>query len=141
MKGDSFMQEIFNPDDTLSVKNIQKVVLSNSEVFVDKNELFLRLEYNVFFKDGQILRYVFPKVFIKLRSDKFTLFHDTELANLAVIERGGRSHASYPLEDDDFNHKYRFMIKVIKEADEPKEMTLGEIEKKLGYKVKIVNDK
>lgn len=68
-------------------------------------------------------------------------FYDEDM----IIQSAGRAYdimSVYTLQDSIYNlfKERRLRYKLLWERDEPKEMTIAEIEEVLGYKIKIVGD-
>lgn len=117
-------------------ENYYNVKLKKLDVHEDKdNELYLSLIYKAE-NDLGVFEITIPKILLKIKTNflpelKTTLFN-THLDNVAVVS----SNMEYLLGKDKDDSIY--IVKKVK--DKIHEMTISEIENKLGYKIKIVND-
>lgn len=127
------------------MKNATNVKLESAEVligFATCNTLYLRLVYTYEDELGKH-RLTFPAVNTTIpKNDLPSVIYDTPsfwpLDVEMYIDTDG---ARFPINDVGFTfgtHKYCSYLDTIIEPA-PKEMTLDEVEKKLGYKVKIIN--
>lgn len=119
-------------------KNERKHELKNIELFEENGQYYLKLKY-ILEDEHRIRELEIPKVMIpfnaniypyinkSLNSDACGLIACYGNYELAILS-GETTHA---------NHVY-FTEKIIEEKR--KEMTITEIEKKLGYKIKIVSE-
>ena len=90
----------------------------------------LHMEYIVE-DENRVERYIFPYVRLPIQKDRFAI--TTEFGFMMADVGFGTTRL---LPDPDFSNT-SFTVKTIKEKT--KEMTLEEIEKKLGHKVKIIS--
>lgn len=117
-------------------ENYYNVKLKKLDVHEDKdNELYLSLIYKAE-NDLGVFEITIPKILLKIKTNflpelKSVLFN-TNLDNIAVVS----SNMEYLLGKDKDDSIYT--VKKVK--DKIHEMTISEIENKLGYKIKIVND-
>lgn len=125
----------------MSKVEIKKINLHN------KNGVYyLDLEVNSEEDDGSVLRLSFPRIrlfdkkpkdFNITMGDSYDYYHTEYYLTIGDHEFRLDSGKAW---DAKFTNKYEcyYLKEIIKEAD-PKEMTLDEIEKQLGYKVKVIN--
>lgn len=107
-----------------------KITLTNVKLNNDQYGYSLALTYNI--EDlGKVTELHIPKVSLPFKDYKLVIERPYAYGNMFADVGFGRVEL---LPGDDKNY---FTIKTIKEKT--KEMTLAEIEKKLGHKVKIVN--
>lgn len=113
--------------------------LKNIELFEEKGQYYLKLKY-IIEDERRIKELEFPKVGIPFNKNVYPNV-DTHwsYANRSCSLRAGcygvESLPILPGETSEANHVY-YTEKTIKEKQT--EMTIAEIEKKLGYKIKIV---
>lgn len=107
-------------------ENIVDVELVGFSFYQESNCLYCDLAYNVVFENGIIERLRIHKVNTEIKTDLFALSNN---GSRNAIHWNNR----LMLFDD-------FVIDVMKDAD-PIEVTIEEIEKKFGRKVKIVDKK
>ena len=120
-------------------KGESKVTLKNVELYNDKNGYYLSLEYEEETIDG-IYRIEIPKADLRIPCDRcdiytepssyLTLYYADQYLRVGegdkILLRPGLTGGKY----------IKTLIK-----KKTREMTLSEIEKELGYNIKIVNDK
>ena len=121
-----------------------KTILEDVEVYKDKDgDCFLSLKYNVENTDGSVDQFVFPSVLLPISDHSFSISNDYVFGAMTIncgfgdlpIIKGNVKLPNGKTAKDVF-----FTKQQIKEAP-AKEMTLDEIEKQLGYPVKIVAEK
>lgn len=119
------------------------------------NKVYLYLEYQYTDQEGNVHQYILPKVEIPIPINRIpvirTIDEDlfsrktTEKWLIPIVEQYLPLHPGdidIELETGQiFQHRASYCDRVIKWNDDRKEMTLSDIERKLGYKVKIVADK
>ena len=119
----------------------KKVILKERNIFEKDNHLYLKLVYE-YEDDYGIHELIIPKLDLEIRTDYLPIInHDL---NYYI----NRSSYSFILLRDDVTvrkngvtlecERAAYVVNTIKEN--PHEMTLSEIEKKLGYKVKLVSE-
>lgn len=130
------------------MRDIKNIRLKESEVTYDKetHELYLRMVYEYEAKDGVHELHI-PKMRLGIFGDKLPVIGREYMSN---IWRAGCGLHEFQLYEADFevpdkngnlqklNERY-FADVLVKEN--PVEMTLEEIEKEIGYKIKIVSEK
>lgn len=112
-------------------ENIVDVQLSAYSFYKEGNRLYCDLGYDVSFKSGRIVRYEIIKVNTNVLLDRFSL-ESNGYAKVICWENLRKSET--------LMYYNNFNVKEIKAAD-PIEVTIEEIEKKFGRKVKIVEKK
>lgn len=126
----------------------KNVFLKERKVFEEDNHLYLKLVYEYEDERG-VHELIIPKIDLEIRTDCLpTISHDYYAGPMDIlnyyINRG--SDTFILLRDDVVVRKNgvrlacenaAYVINTLKEK--PKEMTIAEIEKKLGYKVKLVS--
>lgn len=120
---------------------MKKSELKDIQFYEEDGLYYLRLKYiledDKFIKELEIpkVRVPFnPFSFPEFSSRVYDDFHHIELVNLHT---SSGSLSLYPGETSKANHVY-YTFKILKEKTT--EMTVEEIEKKLGYKIKIVSN-
>lgn len=131
------------------IKAKYNVNLEDVDVYKDKeNNCYLSLKYKVKNPDGSIAQYTFPSVRLPISEHSFDISTcaDTD-AGIYTSTTINCGFGDLPLTKGQVKTQKGatlknvcFLKEIIKEAT-PKEMTLDEIEKQLGHKVKIVNRK
>lgn len=121
-----------------------KTNLKDVEFHKDKNgDCYLLLSYTVENSDGSIDQFTFPSVRLNICKHSFSITNDYDF-DTTFIDCGFGKLAldcgQVKTREGKTIKGVRFLKETIKEAP-AKEMTLDEIEKKLGHKVKIVNQK
>ena len=120
---------------------IEKQELKKAELWRDEDtgQYFFRLEY-LCEDDAEVYRLIFPKVEtgiplmqLHLASD-YSMLSDRHMTKIAFNLFDVEGHIAYP--DKNGNWFYREIVSV-----KTHEMTMEEIEKKLGYKIKIISKK
>lgn len=111
--------------------------LTNAEIYLDGDEYFLRLEYD-YENCSRNYKIVFPKVVIGIPTNRIPDFIEEISTNHAskpgkYLTFGSEEHLLLP---DEYG---RYMYKIITK-EKIHEMTIDEIEKELGYKIKIVSN-
>ena len=106
--------------------DIVNVELAASLFYEEEHKLYGDLTFHVTYKSGKIVSFKINKVYTGIRTDQFTLSDD-----------GIRNAIHWNNSRMWFDN---YTVETIKEAD-PIEVTIEEIEKKFGRKVKIVDKK
>lgn len=112
-------------------ENIVDVQLAAYSFYKEGNRLYCDLAYDVSFKSGRIIRYEIIKVNTNVLLDRFSLESNGYVKVICWENLRKRETLMYY---DSFN------VSEIKGTD-PIEVTIEEIEKKFGRKVKIVDKK
>ena len=120
---------------------IEKQELKKAELWRDEDtgQYFFRLEY-LCENDAEVYRLIFPKVETGIPimqphlAFDYSMFSDRHMTKIAFHLCDGEDHIAYP--DKNGNWFYREIVSV-----KTHEMTMEEIEKKLGYKIKIISKK
>ncbi len=128
---------------------IKNVILKEYKVFEKDNHLYLKLVYG-YENDHGIYEIIIPKLDLEIRTDYIPdIFHDSCMGAMDIpycyIQRNS---ARFDLLQDDIIvvkngetikcEKAAYMHNTLKEKST--EMTIADIEKKLGYKVKLVSE-
>lgn len=124
-----------------NVYNNKKVELIKLELREDDNRFFLHAAYQIEHNDGSIEEYDIPNIKVPLSKGDFPsveIEHGTMCHSQNDICRIGTDDSLLRVFPDKNGQVMK--SKRIKEPD-PKEMTMEEIEKKLGYPIKIVKEK
>lgn len=104
------------------------VILKEHETFIEDGELYLRLIYK--YEDAFGLHEL---MISKIKTD----FREDYLPPIATSSTpNGVAKTKIVVG----NHEYDFCLSGYEVKDQPKEMTFAEIEKELGYKVKLVSE-
>lgn len=127
----------------------KKVILKEHKVFEKDNHLYLKLVYE-YENDNGIYELIIPKLDLEIRTDYIPdIFHDycigpMDISNCYIQRHSDKFNL---LQDDIIVVKNGETIKCEKAAyihntlkEKHTEMTIADIEKKLGYKVKIVSE-
>lgn len=119
----------------------KNVVLKERKVFEEDNRLYLKLVYEYEDEHG-VYELIIPKLYLEIRTDYLPIInHDlnyyiNRCSNIYILLRDDvavrKNGVTLTAE------KAAYVINTLKEK--PKEMTIAEIEKKLGYKVKLVSE-
>ena len=120
---------------------IEKQELKKAELWRDEDtgQYFFRLEY-LCEDDAEVYRLIFPKVETGIPimqphlAFDYSMFSDRHMTKIAFNLFDVEGHIAYP--DKNGNWFYREIVSV-----KTHEMTMEEIEKKLGYKIKIISKK
>lgn len=128
----------------------ENVVLKERKVFEEGNHLYLKLVYE-YEDDRGIYELIIPKIDLEIRTDLLpTIKNDDPWTGPITLElykiRLGSNIFDLLLSDVDVKkngetltcEKAAYVVNTLKEKR--KEMTIAEIEKKLGYKVKLVSE-
>lgn len=125
---------------------VKSLILKDKEIFIEDNRLYLKLVYEYENERG-VHELIIPKIELQIRTDCIPLinnfgpplFDDYSVKwdsiefklsrDNVTIEKNGRTNIC---------PKAAYVINTIKEK--PREMTIAEIEKKLGYKIKLVSE-
>lgn len=128
----------------------KNVILKERKVFEEDNHLYLKLVYEYEDERG-VHELIIPKIDLEIRTDQLPVITDKHEFTLYSsimnyeIKRGSDNFRL--LRDDVIVRKNgnrfiypntAYVVNTIKEN--PHEMTIAEIEKKLGYKVKLVSE-
>lgn len=125
------------------------VFLKDYKVFEKYNRLYLKLVYE-YEDDHGIYELIIPKIDLEIRTDFLpTIGHDSYTGPMDILNYYVNSfYHTFSLLRDDVEvkkngetltcEKAAYVINTLKEKR--KEMTIAEIEKKLGYKVKLVSE-
>lgn len=115
--------------------------LKQSTTYVEDGKIYLKLSYTYESDDGT-REIVFPKIDLGFYEEQIPSY-DRHIglytSKSIILNRYGKSFDLCSVEVSDIKDSVCCIDKLIKPA--VKEMTLEEIEKKLGYPVKIVNKK
>ena len=120
-----------------------KTKLKDVEFYKNENgDCYLSLKYEVEYSDASIARYTFPAVYLPISKYQFSISDyclditrlDCGFGDLPLNKGRVKTQKGKTVKD------VYYVKEIIKEA-QPKEMTLDEIEKQLGHKVKIINKK
>lgn len=142
-----------------SVKNVE---LLRCRTYTEEkhDRILVELLYRVYFDDGSVKRYYFPKVGSPFRKDSAPIFTkstwiDPEFGTNVFIAGSKEEFPVFPIGNSKFDRicdktgkeirlsdysKSCYLELTDKEPD-PVEMTIEEVEKKLGKKIKIVSKK
>lgn len=115
--------------------------LNQHATYVEDGEVYLKLSYTYEGEDGT-REIIFPKIdlgFYEEQIPSYERYIGLYTDKPFIYNRYGRSFDLCSVEVPDINDPVDCIDKLIKPA--VKEITLEEIEKKLGYPVKIVNKK
>ena len=120
---------------------IEKQELKKVELWRDEDtgQYFFRLEY-LCEDDAEVYRLIFPKVETGIPlmqpyiAYDYSMSFGINIGKIAFRLCDGEDHIAYP--DKNGNWLYREIVSV-----KTHEMTMEEIEKKLGYKIKIISKK
>lgn len=127
----------------------KNVVLKERKVFEEDNRLYLKLVYEYEDEHG-VYELIIPKLDLEIRTDYLpNIHHDFHVGPMAILDYyiNRDSDTFYLLRDDVavrkngvtlIEKKAAYVINTLKEK--PQEMTIAEIEKKLGYKIKLVSE-
>ena len=121
--------------------HIEKQELKKAELWRDEDtgQYFFRLEY-LCENDAEVYRLIFPKVETGIplmqpyTAYDYSMFPGICITKIAFHLCDGEDHIAYP--DKNGNRLYWETVSV-----KTHEMTMEEIEKKLGYKIKIISKK
>ena len=127
----------------------KKVILKERKAFVENNRLYLNLVYEYEDELG-IYELIIPKLDLEIRTDYLPLIrYDSYVGPMDILNCYiNRESDCFNLLRDDVTVRKNgetlmcenaaYVINTIKET--LREMTLSEIEKELGYKVKLVSE-
>ncbi len=127
----------------------KNIFLKDCKVFEKDNRLYLKLVYE-YEDDHGIYELIIPKIDLEIRTDFLpTIGHDSYTGPMDILNYYVNSfYHTFSLLRDDVEvkkngetltcEKAAYVINTLKEKR--KEMTIAEIEKKLGYKVKLVSE-
>lgn len=133
--------------------NFKRAELVGHRTYVEDERVLLELAYRIWYEDGSIAKLHIPKIELPLSSScppdiitkSWTFYDETYIPStdkLLVRETKDIKYripgADGRLEELSDTNKYFFVIE--KEPD-PVEMTVEEIEKAIGKKIKIIGDK
>lgn len=134
-------------------RNFKRAELIKHRTYVENGELLLEIAYRIWYKDGSIKRLHIPKIELPL---------SFSCPPNIITERWAYSDETYIPATDKLlvrqinNTKYRIAgvdgrlaelsdttkhVFIIEKEPDPVEMTVGEIERALGKKIKIIEDK
>ena len=124
------------------------------------DRILMELLYRVYFDDGSVKRYYFPKVGTPFRKDIMPIFTksswiDPEFGTNVFLEGLQEEVPVFPIGNSNFDRIFDKTGKEIKLSNcskscyleltdkepDPVEMTIEEVEKRLGVKIKIVSKK
>ena len=115
----------------------EKTTLKNAELYKEDGQYYLKFIYEVE-NDAEVSEITIPKALLPIRQNSCILNYPTVFHGIVDPPTIGlNDNIELALYKDEKGIYYT--KKVIKEKTH--ELTLDEIEKKLGYKVKIVNKK
>ena len=127
----------------------KKVILKERKVFEKDNHLYLKLVYD-YEDDYGIHEVIIPKLDLEIRTDCLPLIkHDSYAGPMDILNYYiNRYSDTFILLRDDVAVRKNGVTLMCENAayvtntlkEKPKEMTIAEIEKKLGYKVKLVSE-
>lgn len=144
-------------ENILSIEGIQQVRFKEAKIIKGdhQNPFYLNLTYQVESLSG-FFEVIFPKVAVSTSMYRLPEVYEAEnvakyyeptlcrsntipmfLERRLFVKLDDDSDVIYPLIPDDREHLY--YIKCLREKE--KEMTLSEIEKRLGHKIKLVSEK
>ena len=127
----------------------KNVVLKERKVFEEDSRLYLKLVYEYEDEHG-VYELIIPKLDLEIRTDYLPIIRRDFYASPMDISNYyiNRDSDTFILSQDDVDvrkndvtltaEKAAYVINTLKEK--PKEMTIAEIENKLGYKVKLVSE-
>lgn len=128
---------------------IKKVILKERKVFEKDNHLYLKLVYE-YEDDRGIHELIIPKIDLEIRTDCLpTINCDSCLGHMDILNYYiNRYTDTFILSRDDVAVRKNGVTLICENAayvkntlkEKPQEMTLAEIEKKLGYKVELVSE-
>lgn len=128
----------------------KNVVLKGRKVFEEDNHLYLKLVYQYEDNCG-IHELIIPKIDLEIRTDCLpTINHDLHTGYMGILNYYiNRYSDTFVLLQDDVAVRKNGVTLTFENAayvkntlkENPQEMTIAEIEKKLGYKVKLVSEK
>ena len=137
-----------------------KVELLKCRAYLEEkyDRILMELLYRVHFDDGSVKRYYFPKVGSPFKKDSVPVFRkstwiDPEFGTNVFIEGPQEEFPVFPIGNSKFDRIFDKTGKEIRLSDyskscyleltdrepDPVEMTIEEVEKKLGTKIKIVS--
>lgn len=128
--------------------------LTHVGAFTDSgtNKVYLYLEYQYTDRDGNVHQYILPKVEIPIPTNRLPV---TQSVEEDPFSRKPIEKWLIPIDEQCllvhpgdieletgriFRHQVPVCDRIVKRNDDRKEMTLGDIERKLGYKIKIVGE-
>lgn len=127
----------------------KKVILKERKVFEKDNHLYLKLVYE-YEDDHGIHELIIPKLDLEIRTDCLPIIeHDSYAGPMDILNYYiNRDSDTFNLLQDDVAVRKKGVTLMCENAayvtntlkEKPKEMTIAEIEKKLGYKVKLVSE-
>lgn len=116
--------------------------------YKDGNMWYMELVYKIKYEDGSIRHRVFPKVMSPFMSTRVAICTDFSISENGVHEMNlyddhvliykGMVTAYRDVDDNDINIDNVLYADILVKKPDTREMTLAEIEKELGYPVKIV---
>lgn len=128
----------------------KNVVVKKHETFIENNRLYLKLVYE-YEDDHGVYELIIPKIDLDIRTDFLPAIENYEpwtgSTTLTFYKiRLGSNIFDLLRGDVEFKkngktltcEKAAYAVNILKEK--PQEMTIAEIEKKLGYKVKLVSE-
>lgn len=128
----------------------KNVILKERKVFEEDNHLYLKLVYEYEDERG-VHELIIPKIDLEIRTDHLPIINlDSYAGPMDILNYYINRYTDvFRLFRDDVTVRKNgeryvcpnaaYVINTLKEK--PKEMTIAEIEKKLGYKVKVVSEK
>lgn len=126
----------------------KNVVVKKHETFIENNRLYLKLVYE-YEDDHGVYELIIPKIDLEIHTDCLpTIGHDPYTGSMDILDCYiNRFSRTFSLLRDDVEFKKNgktltcekaaYVVNTLKEK--PQEMTIADIEKKLGYKVKLVS--
>lgn len=126
----------------------KNVVVKKHETFIENNRLYLKLVYE-YEDDHGVYELIIPKIDLEIHTDCLpTINHDPYTGYMDILNYYiNRYSDTFILLRDDVEvkkngvtltcEKAAYVVNTLKEK--PQEMTIADIEKKLGYKVKLVS--
>lgn len=127
----------------------KNVVLKKHETFMKNGRLYLKLVYE-YEDDHGAYELIIPKIDLEIRTyDLPIIIHDSYAGPMNILDCYIKRYSdTFTLLPDDVEVKKNGETHTCKQVayvtntlkEKPQEMTIAEIEKKLGYKVKLVSE-
>lgn len=127
---------------------IEGAILKRHKVFEEDNNLYLELVYE-YEDEYRVHELIIPKIVLDIRTDCAPNIHQENYVGLGTSKVSitcgfntfDLSRVDVPIKKNGKTYvceNAAYVINTLKEK--PKEMTLAEIEKKLGHKIKLVSE-
>lgn len=144
------------------MSGVRSVELLRCRTYTEEkcDRILTELLYRVYFDDGSVKRYYFPKVGSPFRKDSVPVFTkstwiDPEFGTNVFIEGSQEELPVFPIGNSKYdrifdktgkeirlsNYSKSYYLELTDREPDPVEMTIEEVEKKLGKKIKIVSKK